>query len=55
MIHGKKGFDYWIKYNQKKKDQTELRIIKHEKKYSDFGYQKILKQFRYVVKAEIIV
>jgi hypothetical protein len=42
MIHGKKGFDYWIKYNQKKKDQTELKIIKYEKKYSDFGYQKVV-------------
>lgn len=42
MIHGKRGFDYWIKYNEKKKDQTELKIEKHEKKYSDFGYQKIV-------------
>lgn len=42
MIHGRRGFDYWIKYNEKKKDQTELKIEKHEKKYSDFGYTPIV-------------
>ena len=41
MIHGKRGFDYWIKFNEKKKDQTELKIEKCEKQYSDFGYTKI--------------
>ena len=38
MIYGKRGFDYWIEYNNKKKDKVELMIEKHEKKYSDFGY-----------------
>jgi hypothetical protein len=42
MIHGRRGFDYWIAYNEKKKDQTELKIEKHEKKYSDFGYTPIV-------------
>ncbi len=41
MISGKKGFDYWIKHYQKKKDQTELKIEKNEKAYSDLGYSPI--------------
>lgn len=41
MIYGKRGFDYWIAYNMKKKDQTELIIVKLEKKYSDFGYSSV--------------
>lgn len=42
MIYGKKGFDFWIEYNEKKKDQTELKIIKHEKNFSDLGYTPIV-------------
>lgn len=34
-IYGKKGFDYQIEYNKKKKDDTELKIEKNEKAYSD--------------------
>jgi hypothetical protein len=34
-IYGKKGFDYQIEYNKKKKDETELKIEKNEKEYSD--------------------
>ncbi|MES2589050.1 MAG: hypothetical protein V4622_08720 [Bacteroidota bacterium] len=41
MIHGKKGFDYWIEYNEKKKQETELKIEKEEKAYSDMGYSPI--------------
>lgn len=41
MIHGKKGFDYQIDYNTKKRDQTELEIEKKEKEYSDMGYSSI--------------
>jgi hypothetical protein len=41
MIHGKKGFDYWIEYNTKKRDETELKIEKREKTYSDMGYSPI--------------
>jgi hypothetical protein len=37
-IYGRKGFDYWIEYNNKKKEETELKIEKIEKKYSDLGY-----------------
>ncbi|MDG1332912.1 MAG: hypothetical protein P8P74_11330 [Crocinitomicaceae bacterium] len=40
-IYGKKGFDYWIEYNIKKKDQTELKIEKKEKEYSDLGYSPV--------------
>ena len=40
-IYGKKGFDYQIAYNKKKKDQTELKIEKQEKEYSDLGYSPI--------------
>lgn len=42
MIYGKKGFDHWIEYNEKKRDETELKIIRREKKYSDFGYTPIV-------------
>jgi hypothetical protein len=38
MIFGKKGFDYWINVNEKKKIETTLKIEKSEKKYSDLGY-----------------
>lgn len=41
MIYGKKGYDYWIDYNQKKKDATELKIEKREKEYSDLGFSPI--------------
>ncbi len=41
MIYGKKGFDYWIDYNIKKRDETELKIEKTEKKTSDMGYTPI--------------
>lgn len=37
MIYGKRGFDYWIDYNKKKKDETELKIEINEKKYSDLS------------------
>lgn len=40
-IYGKKGYDYWIEYNMKKKDATELKIEKNEKEYSDLGYAPI--------------
>jgi hypothetical protein len=42
MIHGKKGFDYWIEYNTKKRDETEMKIEKIEKnKFLDFGYTNV--------------
>lgn len=41
MIYGRKGFDHWIEYNEKKKDATELKIEKREKEYSDMGYSPI--------------
>lgn len=34
-IYGKKGFDYQIETAKKKKDETELKIEKNEKEYSD--------------------
>ncbi|MFK7785389.1 MAG: hypothetical protein AB8B56_09750 [Crocinitomicaceae bacterium] len=40
-IYGKRGFDYWIEYNIKKRDQTEMKIEKKEKEYSDLGYSPI--------------
>lgn len=40
-IYGKKGLDYWIDYNTKKRDATELKIEKNEKSYSDMGYSPI--------------
>ncbi len=42
MIYGKKGFDYWIDWNTKKRDNTELKIEKNEKAYSDMGYSPII-------------
>ena len=41
MIHGKKGFDYQIDYNTKKRDDIEMEIEKKEKNYSDMGYTPI--------------
>ncbi len=41
MIYGKKGFDYWIAYNEKKRDETLLKIEKAEKSHSDLGYTPI--------------
>lgn len=41
QIYGKRGFDYWIDYNTKKRDQTELKIEKREKEYSDLGFTPI--------------
>ena len=40
-IYGKKGFDFWIAHYNKKKDETELKIVKNEKAYSDMGYTPI--------------
>jgi len=42
MIYGKKGYDHWIAYNEKKKDETEEKIIRRDKNYSDFGYTPIV-------------
>ncbi len=41
MIYGKRGFDYWIEYNEKKRDETELKIEKAEKSHVDLGYSPI--------------
>ena len=41
LVFGKKGFDHWIEFNQKKKDGTEMKIVKREKDYSDMGYSPI--------------
>ena len=41
MIHGKKGYDYLIKYNIKKRDETELKIEKREMGYIELGYTPI--------------
>lgn len=40
-ISGKRGYDYWIDYNQKKKDATELKLKKKEMEYSNMGYSPI--------------
>lgn len=40
-IFGRRGYDHWIAYNEKKKDAVEMKIIKKEKEYSDLGYQAI--------------
>jgi hypothetical protein len=40
-IEGKRGYDYWIKYFEKKKDATEIKLQKKEKEYSDLGYTPI--------------
>lgn len=41
QIFGKRGFNYWIDHNTKLKQDTELKIIKNEKSYSDLGYKPI--------------
>lgn len=41
-IYGKKGFDYWIDYQTKKKNAVELKIKENEHKYSDLHSQPIL-------------
>lgn len=40
-IEGKRGYDYWIAHYNEKRDETELKIIKNEKAYSDMGYSPI--------------
>lgn len=44
MIYGKRGFDYWIEYNKKKKDDTEVKIEINEKAYSDLTMSPISTQ-----------
>lgn len=41
MIYGKRGFDYWIAYYEKRKDDLTLRIEKNEKDISDMRYSTI--------------
>jgi hypothetical protein len=41
MILGKRGFDYWIEYYEKKKDAKILEIQKNEKDISDMRYNPI--------------
>jgi len=41
MIYGKKGFDYWIDYQNNKLIENEAKINNSEKKYSDLGYRPI--------------
>ena len=41
MIFGKRGFDYWIDYNKKKKDEVELKIEINEKNFSDLTMRPI--------------
>lgn len=41
MIYGKRGFDYWIKYNEKRKTELILEIEKNEKAISDLRYSTI--------------
>ncbi|MEZ4889294.1 MAG: hypothetical protein R2779_01655 [Crocinitomicaceae bacterium] len=40
-IEGKRGYDYWIETYTQKKRETELKIVKSEKSYSDLGYSPI--------------
>lgn len=40
-ISGKRGFDYWIKYYESRKDDTKLSIDKTEKELSDIRYSSI--------------
>ncbi|MCO5261128.1 MAG: hypothetical protein M9916_13395 [Crocinitomicaceae bacterium] len=40
-IDGKRGYDYWIETYTQKKRETELKIIKSEKGYSDLSYSPI--------------
>lgn len=42
MIYGRRGFDYWIEYNTKKKNETEMKINEKEKEFSDLGYTPIV-------------
>jgi hypothetical protein len=42
MIYGRRGFDYWIEYNTKKKNETEMKINQKEKEFSDLGYTPIV-------------
>lgn len=42
VIYGKKGFDYWIDYQTKKKNAVELKIKENEHTYSDLHSQPIL-------------
>lgn len=41
MIYGKRGFDYWIEYNEKKKKELILEIERNEKEISDMRYKPI--------------
>lgn len=40
-IYGKRGYDYWIEYNTKKKNSTEIKLQKKEMEYSNLGYTPI--------------
>jgi hypothetical protein len=40
-ISGRRGYDYWIEYNTKKKNSTELKLKKKEMEYSNLGYTPI--------------
>ncbi|XOV68365.1 MAG: hypothetical protein ACFHU9_04155 [Fluviicola sp.] len=40
-ISGRRGFDYWIDYNTKKKNSTEIKLQKKEMEYSNLGYSPI--------------
>lgn len=40
-ISGKRGFEYQIEYYTQKKKDTELKIVKAEKNFSDLGYKPI--------------
>lgn len=41
MIHGKRGFDYWISHYEKKKEESAKTIHKLELEYTDFGFTQI--------------
>ena len=41
LIFGKRGYDYWIEYNKKKKDEVELKIEINEKNFSDLTLRPI--------------
>lgn len=41
MIYGKRGFDYWIAYYEKRKTDQTLKIEKTEKELSDLRYSPI--------------
>src|SRR5690606_28164649 len=41
-IEGKRGYDYWIAHYTEKRDETELKIVKSEKSYSDMGYSPVV-------------